>query len=85
MKNYKSPISIDLESVMKAISKAIDGRIMEAIRDADIFVNRDELIRTLNYDRNSYDAGYEDGLRDGYNKGYSAGVDAASWGEEMGR
>lgn len=38
--------------------------VMQAVREVGIDVNKDELVKALQYDRNSYDKGYRDGFGD---------------------
>lgn len=40
----------------------IEDDIVKAIKSYDINVDKDELIKALNYDRNQYKAGYKDAL-----------------------
>jgi hypothetical protein len=40
-----------------------DGEIYRAVQDIGIKVDREELIKALEYDRNQYDKGYTDGIR----------------------
>jgi hypothetical protein len=41
----------------------IENDIIKAIKSYDIDVNKEELIKALNYDRNQYKAGYKDALK----------------------
>ena len=60
---YDSPITI-YEDMQEQIVKEKDGAIFKAIMKYDIHVDKDELIKALNYDRNQYEKGYKDGFRD---------------------
>lgn len=55
---YDSPIRL---AVSKMTSQ-FDGDIYNAVVKAGIDVDKDELVRALNYDRNQYEKGYRDGL-----------------------
>ena len=46
----------------------IENEVFSIIKRYNIDVDKDELIRALNYDRNQYDKGYADGVRDFYRK-----------------
>jgi len=69
MNGYVSPISLDYETIVdtfaKAVSDDFDNAVFMAISKADIKVDKDELIRALNYDRDSYSTGYDNGFRNG--------------------
>lgn len=55
---WEPPIKI-IEAERKT---KIEGDIIKAIKSYDIDVNKEELIKALNYDRNQYKAGYKDAL-----------------------
>jgi hypothetical protein len=55
---YKSPIEI---IVGQAISEFEDG-VYKAVQDYGVNVDKEELIRALQYDRGQYEKGYADGL-----------------------
>lgn len=68
---YKPPIEIMygkmdsvIESICNQMEKKIDGDIYKAIMKVGINVDRDELLKALQYDRNQYEKGYADGKRD---------------------
>lgn len=57
--SYKSPINI-IESVSNQIKVELDNKIYEAVIKCDIDVDRQELIKALEYDRNQYQQGFKD-------------------------
>lgn len=57
MIGYKAPIDV----LMGAVRDDFDGRIFSAVQMVDIEVDRDELIKALQYDRGQYEKGYNDG------------------------
>ena len=65
---YESPIKITestIDSIYKAIIKQKDDAIFAEIQTSfGVDLDRKELIRALQYDRNQYDKGYADGKRD---------------------
>ena len=63
---YKSPIEILTSNAYNTISKNVDDAIMQAILDVSIKVDKEELIRALQYDRAQYKVGYNAGYEDGY-------------------
>lgn len=58
---YKSPINI----IYKDIQAKQECLLLQAIQECGIDVDKDELIKALDYDRRQYDKGF----RDGYEKG----------------
>lgn len=56
---YDSPIRL---AVSKMTSQFNDD-IYNAVVKTGIVVDKDELVRALNYDRNQYEKGYRDGLK----------------------
>jgi hypothetical protein len=54
---YKSPIDI----IYGQIQTQMEGDILKAVQKVGINVDKDELIRALQYDREQYDRGYADG------------------------
>lgn len=59
---WESPINI-YETISNMVEKEIDGNIIVEIKkQLGIDINKDELIKALQYDRNQYDKGYQDGL-----------------------
>lgn len=57
---YNSPIKI----CTKLLRMTQDETIVRAVQDVGIFVDKDELIKALQYDRGQYDKGYADGQKD---------------------
>ncbi len=57
---YESPIKVLIENTQMTVT---DG-IYKAVQDYGITVNKDELMKALQYDRNQYNKGYEDGARE---------------------
>ncbi len=58
---YKSPIEISMGQIETQIAKQNDEMIYKAIVNCGINVDKEELIRALQYDRNQYQKGYQDG------------------------
>lgn len=54
--SYKSPIEI----VMGQLESKIENEIYSAVQRVGVNVDKKELLRALNYDRNQYWNGYED-------------------------
>ena len=67
---WESPITIATQNIIKAMTefnKTMDNKTMEAIVKVGIDVNKDELIRAMQYDRDQYSKGYTNGYNAGYN------------------
>ena len=63
--SYESPISI----YAKDVSTQLEDEVLKVIQSYSIFINREELIRALKYDRDQYDKGFEDGKNYRYCEG----------------
>ena len=60
---YESPIQEVFSGIhIDTLKDAADAYIVRAVQKMDIEVDRDELIRALQYDRDQYLKGYTDGL-----------------------
>ena len=57
---YKSPIEI----IYGQMETQMEGDILRAVQKYGINVDKEELIRALQYDRNQYEKGYADGKAD---------------------
>lgn len=55
--NYKSPIEI----VEGEVELFVEDKILKAVQEACIQVDKDELLKALAYDREQYEKGYHDG------------------------
>lgn len=63
---YKGPIELfNVEEYSKQIDEQIEKAVYEVVMNVGINVNREELIKALEYDRNQYEKGYRDGSLDG--------------------
>ena len=61
---YKSPIELMVTNIYDQIQKEQDEHIYKAVLQYVPNVDRVELIRALQYDRNQYEKGYMDGKAD---------------------
>lgn len=55
---YESPINVIYDDV---VTKLEDG-VLKAVQDVGITVDKQELLKALQYDRDSYRRGYKDGV-----------------------
>ena len=61
---YESPIkTVVTDMKLMDIKEQLDSEIMRAVVNAEITVDREELIKALAYDRDQYNKGYEDGWK----------------------
>ena len=61
MMNWESPVTITQE-IASQIARDTDDYIMSEIYKTGITVNKEELIKAINYDRDQYNKGYCDGF-----------------------
>lgn len=61
---YKSPIEVYVNDILNQIRQQEENQIVAEVSQAvGINVEKEELIKALNYDRNQYEKGYKDGKR----------------------
>lgn len=60
---YKSPIDITVETICNDIAKQQENAIYQCVIKQGIHIDKEELIRALQGDRNQYDIGAHDGIR----------------------
>lgn len=59
--SYESPITAIYEQISNQISQDFENRIMAEVKmKVDVNVDKDELLKALNYDREQYEKGMED-------------------------
>ena len=58
---YKSPIEKIYSELQTQMVQEDENMVMKAIRKVGVNVDKGELIKALQYDRNQYEKGYEDG------------------------
>ena len=54
--SYQSPIDL----VMGQMNLALEGQICKAVQNVGVNVNKEELLKALQYDRGQYQKGYND-------------------------
>lgn len=65
--NYESPISIATAKMQDEYNERLENECMLVIKEKiGIDVNKDELIKALNYDRAQYEKGFRDGISKAY-------------------
>ena len=68
LSGYESPVTVCYEDMLTQIKDCADGQIMAEIK-MHVDVDRDELIKAMNYDRNQYATGYRNGYADAQKHG----------------
>lgn len=62
--SYESPITAIYEQISNQINQDFEDRIMAEVKmKVDVNVDKEELIKALNYDRGQYEKGKEDAIR----------------------
>lgn len=61
---YKSPIDIVTTDIITEIVKKQERQVLKAVQNVGVNVDKNELIRALNYDRQQYEKGYADGVKE---------------------
>ena len=67
MTMYQLPIEI----IYKQVRTQFEDNVYKAVRDYGIVVDKDELVKALQYDRGQYEKGYEEGKRAAAEKIYA--------------
>lgn len=61
---YESPITM----IASQIETKVEGDVLQAVQRYGIEVDKEELLKALQYDREQYNKGYHDGYVEGYAK-----------------
>ena len=61
---YESPVEVYTQKVIQDMQEQQENCVMNAILKTGVNVDKDELIKALNYDRQQYQKGYKDGRND---------------------
>lgn len=72
---YKSPIEIIYADVQRQFAKQMDDEIYKAVVNYFPNIDKEELFRALQYDRQQYEKGYQDGFNAAKEHGYWVGVE----------
>ena len=60
---YKSPINFVFDDIQMQLVKQQENEAYMAVQKCGVDVNKEELMRALQYDREQYEKGYEDAVR----------------------
>ena len=58
---YESPIETSIKEWHKVLDKNVEDCVMQAVHEVGVQVDREELIKALQGDREQYDKGFNDG------------------------
>lgn len=61
MSMYESPIEVIYGQIQTQIAEDLDNHIYKAVREVGVNVDKEELIKALQYDRDQYKKGFLDG------------------------
>lgn len=61
---YISPIEVVEKEIAENIKEEVNSVVYESVRSLGVSVDKDELIRALNYHIQQYEKGYADGRND---------------------
>lgn len=65
IEGYQSPI----QQYISDMTMKMENDVCTAVQNVGIYVDKEELIKALRYDRQQYDKGYADGYSNGYEQG----------------
>lgn len=57
---YESPINV----ICGEMQMRLEDEILEAVKNVGVYVDKDELVQALSYDRNQYIKGYNDAVEE---------------------
>lgn len=60
MAEYESPITIVQKEMQNQLNIQMENSVIKAVREFGVDVDKEELIKALQYDRNQYSKGYND-------------------------
>lgn len=61
---YDSPINVIYGKLQTKAQEDMENHIFESVQSVGVMVDKDELIKALEYDRQQYEKGYQDGKND---------------------
>ena len=60
---YNSPIDLTINTIYNELAKKSDEQIYQAVIGCGVNVDKAELLKALEYDRNQYEIGFKDGVK----------------------
>jgi hypothetical protein len=67
VEGYESPITMITNDIAKSVAETYDNNVMKAVWSIGIEVDKDGLVKALQYDREQYETGYRNGFEAAYN------------------
>lgn len=61
---YEAPIEAVITEMWTQVIKQRENDIYQAVQECGVSVDKEELVRALQYDRQQYENGYADGCKD---------------------
>lgn len=61
--NYKSPINMWITKAQEDFERKLDEQVYKEVLNVGISVDKDELLKALDYDRKQYEKGFQDGVQ----------------------
>lgn len=61
--SWESPFSVEIKEISKTLNDELENQVIAVVCEAGIMVDKEELIKALNYDRNQYEKGYTDACK----------------------
>lgn len=58
---YEGPVYLLFKEPIGALDRKVEDDVLAAVHNAEVHVDRKELIKALNYDRDQYETGYKEG------------------------
>lgn len=59
---YKSPIDVVFGEMQTRLVQDHENQILRAVQSVEVHVNKYELVKALQYDRDQFEQGYKDGI-----------------------
>lgn len=61
---YRSPIELIINEIQNRMIEDQENQVYQYVQNYIINVDKDELIKCLNFDRNQYNKGFADGIKE---------------------
>ena len=61
---YQPPVELIISNLQQSIMECREKQIIRAIESVSVNVDKDELLKALQYDRQQYTKGYKDGVEE---------------------
>lgn len=71
IRDYDSGYTSPIQLVLSDIQMKLEDNVCEAVQSVGVNVDKDELIKALQYDREQYSKGFTDGYKQGIKMGKS--------------